>query len=164
MRHSRRLIGHIGFEPQTGRTNGISDRQQRFFASQCASLGLARPLLLLRLRFLMLLLPREQELCLVALRGCIAVGQPKNQRPNEKTYGYRSIRHSLARGKALCQSGTKHAQISRINTFRQQCLASRIVPGVTYNEKEGGEDRVSTEVRRRNRAGSPTSVWLPPER
>lgn len=73
-RHGRIHVRHIGFEPQTGRTNGISDRQQRFFASQRATLGLVRLLLLLRvrLRFLMSLLLCEQELCLVALRGRIA--------------------------------------------------------------------------------------------
>ena len=56
-------------------------------------------------------------------------GQPINQRSAEKTYGYSSVRHSLTWGKALCQSGTEHAQIGRINTIRKQCLASRIVPG-----------------------------------
>ena len=74
MRHCRRLIGHIGFEPQTRRMNGISDRQQQFFASQCATKRL--PCLLLLLRFSVLLQPREQELCL-ALRGRIVVVSQK---------------------------------------------------------------------------------------
>ena len=54
--------------------------------------------------------------------------QPKNRRSNEKTYGYRSVRHSLARGRALCQSGTEHAQVGQVDTLHQQCLVSRIVP------------------------------------
>ena len=57
-------VGQLGFEPQTGRENGIGDRHERFLASQRASL--ARFLLLLLLLLLPLL--REQELCLVALR------------------------------------------------------------------------------------------------
>ena len=85
-RHGRILIGHIGFEPQTGRTNGISDRQQRFFASQRATQALARLHLLLRLWFLMSLLPRERELCLVALRGRIVeVGLKFNVRFRKRT-------------------------------------------------------------------------------
>lgn len=51
-RHGRRLIrvvaviDRIGFEPQAGRTNGISDRQQRFFAGRPATEALLnRPLL-----------------------------------------------------------------------------------------------------------------------
>ena len=55
-------VGQLGFEPQTGRENGIGDRHERFLASQRASL--ARFLLLL---LLLLPLLREQELCLVAL-------------------------------------------------------------------------------------------------
>ena len=47
-------------------------------------------------------------------------GRLKIQRSIQKTYGYRSIRHSFARGKALCQSGTEHAQAGQVNTIRQQ--------------------------------------------
>ena len=75
MCHCQRFISHIGFKPQTRRMNGISDWQQQFFTSQCATKCLAR-LLLLWLWFSVLLLPCKQELCL-ALHGRIVVVSQK---------------------------------------------------------------------------------------
>lgn len=65
-----RQLGH-GFGPQTGRTNGIGDRHERFLASQRGP-GLrfagASSLLLLRVQSLL----RKQELCLIALHGRVS--------------------------------------------------------------------------------------------
>ena len=64
----------------------------------------------------------------VSVRWAHSCSEPKNRHSNEKTYGYRSIRHSLARGKVMCQSSTEHTQVGRTDTLHQQCLASRIIP------------------------------------
>jgi hypothetical protein len=65
------IIGRFDFGSQTGRTDGIGDRHERFFAGEGA--GLARgPLLSLMLLVLLFLLSCTQELFLVALCGHMA--------------------------------------------------------------------------------------------
>ena len=91
----RRVVifpGYHGFGPQTGRTNGIGDRHERFLASQAArapGLRFASATGLLLQSPLQSLL-REQELCLVALRGRVS-----------ETPGVRKVSSSDETGRGL---------------------------------------------------------------